>query len=468
MKVLRELEAACKEENDELMKMCSPSVVTVLKAIGVKNVVFMREVAFACGSRDIASPALMLIGLSMIGWAPPADGLMERMRKPEASVEDFLAGREARNAKILKAMKSSGDTELDTEAYKKTLEERERGVLCGPYASMEELPFTDVALVPRHGIWEQHGGAVERSCRNIDDMLVEEQNSTVGTVSSHRPTDPDGLVSQTRAIRCRFPKAPLVGWPCDLEKAYKQVPGNPKQLQWIIIVVWDPAEGKPVFFVAFCQLFGGKSPPLNFARYAAWIVEAAAVLFGLPATHCVDDIIGIEPVDRATSGNMAFKAFCSLAGWKISAGKSPMPSNRFVVIGVALDLSPVPNDDAILKVSEARVEQLEKILLEIKAKRRLGSGEAASLTGKLGFSLCASFGRFGRAKLRPFIRRSNEHRSGWNQQLDAACDFWLALFGCYVPRRIPMQLESLESVVSYSDGEGAKAGLGIAIWSSRC
>ena len=31
-----------------------------------------------------------------------------------------------------------------------------------------------------------------------------------------------------------------------------------------------------------------------------------------------------------------------------------------------------------------------------------------------------------------------------------------------------MQLESLESVVSYSDGEGAKAGLGIAIWSSRC
>ena len=157
-KVLRELEAACKEENDELMKMCSPSVVTVLKAIGVKNVVFMREVAFACGSRDIASPALMLIGLSMIGWAPPADGLMERMRKPETSIEDFLAGREARNAKILKAMKSSGDAELDTEAYKKTLEEKERGVLCGPYASMEELPFTDVALVPRHGIWEQHGG----------------------------------------------------------------------------------------------------------------------------------------------------------------------------------------------------------------------------------------------------------------------------------------------------------------------
>ena len=36
------------------------------------------------------------------------------------------------------------------------------------------------------------------------------------------------------------------------------------------------------------------------------------------------------------------------------------------------------------------------------------------------------------------------------------------------PRPIPVWLEGLETVISYSDGKGAKAGLEIAVWSSRC
>ena len=39
---------------------------------------------------------------------------------------------------------------------------------------------------------------------------------------------------------------------------------------------------------------------------------------------------------------------------------------------------------------------------------------------------------------------------------------------CYTPRTIPVGLKGLDTVISYSDGEGAKAGLGIAMWSSRC
>ena len=77
--------------------------------------------AFLCGSRDIASPAFLLIGLPMIGWSPPADGLMERVRPPENSISEFLAEGESRNAKILRSAKSTGDDELDKEAYKKTI-----------------------------------------------------------------------------------------------------------------------------------------------------------------------------------------------------------------------------------------------------------------------------------------------------------------------------------------------------------
>ena len=91
-------------------------------------------------------------------------------------------------------------------------------------------------------------------------MLKGCQNETVGMVSSHRTTDPDGLVSQARAVRRRYPKARLCGWPCDLEKAYKQVPGDPILLWLTIIVMWAPALQRPEFFVPLCQLFGGNPP----------------------------------------------------------------------------------------------------------------------------------------------------------------------------------------------------------------
>ena len=467
-KLLRKLADACSRENEELLEACAPSVQAVLKSFGRKNVALMREIAYTCNSRDVASPAFMLIGLPMLGWAPGADGLMVRVKEPEVSINDFLAEREERNRKLFEAMKPSSDPELDKAAFTKTMAEVDRGVLEGPFLSMAELPWADVALVPRHGIWEMHGGATESTCRCIDDMLMGEQNSTVGTVSSHRPTDPDGLAAQVRAVRRRFPSNRLQGWPCDLEKAYKQVPAAPHQLKWTVIVMWSTLHGHPVFFCTRCQLFGGKSPPLNFARYAAWLCEAASALFLLATSHCVDDVISVEPEEIAASGNISFKLLCHLTGWAVSPSKAPAPENYFLVIGVVLDLTQVPDGEAVLKIAPKRIEQLTALLNRIEAIGRLGSGEAASLTGKLGFTLCASFGRFGRAKLRPYIRRCNESRVALNPQIRSANRFWLQFLASYTPRPIPAWLDGMEMVVSYSDGEGAEAGLGIAVWSSKC
>ena len=193
----------------------------------------------------------------------------------------------------------------------------------------------------------------------------------------------------------------------------------------------------------------------------------AGSLFAIPLTHCVDDIICVEPEELVDSGHLAFKILCTATGWAISSNKAPPPSAAFLVIGVVLDLSKTPDGDAVLQVSAKRVAQLEKILGEIKRTAKLGPGAAASLTGKLGFSLCACFGRFGRAKLRPLIRRAGENRTGMNVQIESAIDFWATFFRRYMPRPVPMFLEDPDTVVSYSDGEGSHAGVGIAVWSSR-
>ena len=64
-RTLRGLAAACEPENEELLSMVEPSVAAVLKAIGNKNVALMREIWYACGARDISSPAVLLVGLPM-------------------------------------------------------------------------------------------------------------------------------------------------------------------------------------------------------------------------------------------------------------------------------------------------------------------------------------------------------------------------------------------------------------------
>ena len=185
---------------------------------------------------------------------------MGRTRPPKISVDEFMRDRTQRNAKITAATKSSGDDILEKESYEETILEVQRRILQGPYDSLDAVPFDNVALVPRHGIWEQHGGAEEPSVRCIDDMLCGGQNDTVGTVSAHQPTDPDGLVAQTRAVPRRYPRESLEGGPCDLEKAYKQVASDPEMIRLVIIILWSVHHGRPHYFGPLCQLFGGKSP----------------------------------------------------------------------------------------------------------------------------------------------------------------------------------------------------------------
>eukprot|EP00973_Karenia_brevis_P003358 462885-Karenia_brevis.AAC.1 len=147
----------------------------------------------------------------MLGWAPPASGLMPRIKAPEQSLDEWLAGREERNQGLVKRVRSSGDFELDALALLKSYDEVGAGVLLGPFESLSELPVADPALAIRHGIWECHGESESPSVRDIDDLLAGEQNSTAGTVCAHRPTDVDGLAAQIRALCDRHPQSKFAG-----------------------------------------------------------------------------------------------------------------------------------------------------------------------------------------------------------------------------------------------------------------
>ena len=130
------------------------------------------------------------------------------------------------------------------------------------------------------------------------------------------------------------------------------------------------------------------------------------------------------------------------------------------------DLRGYPSSPMMLRPAPARVEELTATLSDIWAKRCLAPGLAGKVFGRLLFNSSQYFGRYGRSMLRAFGRRQHETgRIAWNRQLEAACAFWVPRLRTGRPREIPVDMQSVPLVVSYSDGEGASAGVGVAVWS---
>jgi hypothetical protein len=118
--------------------------------------------------------------------------------------------------------------------------------------------------------------------------------------------------------------------------------------------------------------------------------------------------------------------------------------------------------DPLVSVTEKRLEALA--IRRILIAKILGSGQASSLAGKLGFTITAAFGRVGRAKLRPVINRAYSRAKDLDLRLCSCLLWWLRLFSIYRPRPVPASLECLPTIISYSDGEGKYAGVGAAAW----
>ena len=323
---VKDLAQAVRKENEWLVSRTHPDIRVVLEAWGdMKNICLMRELHFVTGNLDYSVTIGLVLGLPMLGWTAPAAGNMERVRAPLVDLAEWEASRGRRNAKVMAVTGPSGDDELDRAAWAKSLKELELKVIQGPYENFDDLPVQEPSLAPRQGIWEAHGAAVERSVRVIDNLLLGEQNETTGSTHSHRPTDVDALMAQTRVVAEASPSDELSGWPSDYEKAYKQVPAKPAQKRHVVLAQWNPLSNKICFWLVLSQVFGGRTPPINFARYPAWFCWIMACLFSVAVSHCVDDVICVERRSTVMSGWRAWLMLCEVSGWRISADKSPPP-----------------------------------------------------------------------------------------------------------------------------------------------
>ena len=262
-----------------------------------------------------------------------------------------------------------------------------------------------------------------------------------------------------------FPKEKLAGFPSDFKGAYRQVPACPYQAEDFTVATWDPDLLCTVFFIAVSQLFGSGNAPLNFTRYPDFCCRSIGALLAIASVHCVDDMLVVEILKTIESAYSAWREFAELCGWDVPDSKSPPPSSIFRALGAMVDLSLFPNGPLRFCPAEDRITGLLSTLGDILTTETLPPALAGKIYGKLMFLSSQYFGRLGRALLRAFSRRQHEKgRRTLNPQIIAAIKFWMSNMRRLKPREIPISLSDRPVYISYSDGEGETADVGVALW----
>ena len=102
----------------------------------------------------------------------------------------------------------------------------------------------------------------------------------------------------------------------------------------------------------------------------------------------------------------------------------------------------------MVAVTQRRIQSINTVIKNVLDVGRLSSGDAAALAGKLGFAITATFGKIGRAKIRPIILRAYSRITHLSANLECRLRWWLRYLRQYRPRPVPMSLGDLPTIIS--------------------
>lgn len=247
--------------------------------------------------------------------------------------------------------------ELDRVTWEKTLQEKDKGWISGPFwlQEMERMMAGHPWIVTRRFPLQQ-----KDKVRLMDDCLSSGLNSAFSAANKLRLMAVDTLVALFLCIaRCMksggcmrlvlsdgkvlsiSPSAHwdgdfnLVGRTLDLESAYKQATSHPED-QWCrSIVVWNPVDKTPSFFLTSALMFGSTAAVYAFNRLSKSLWHLQTSLLNILGTVYYDDFPMIEMQSTAGSARACSEQLLRLLGWQFAEGKKALPfDNVFTVLGI--------------------------------------------------------------------------------------------------------------------------------------
>eukprot|EP00435_Cladocopium_sp_Y103_P057245 s2074_g19.t1 len=320
-------------------------------------------------------------------------------------MEALLAGLDQFNEKVKQQMTMRQDEALETETWKETVKEIEKGWVFED----TDQSWGGKCVARRFGI---HQG---QKTRVIDDCSVCGLNQTVGLQERFVLQ----AVDQMCAMLCwslryagNSPHCPIVGRTFDLKAAYKQFGLSRADRDLLRIAVRDPDREQPILLGLNSLPFGGVGSVAGFLRVslATWFTGMAGLK--ICWTGYFDDFSAISRKELQSNTTWAVDSLFSLIGldYARDGPKAPEFGEVFKMLGVQIDTTQAPDGIITVGHTEDRKIELAAAFEEAIQRAKLETKVAESLRGRMVFYECFAAGRTTNLLLKDFGKLCREGR----------------------------------------------------------
>ena len=264
----------------------------------------------------------------------------------------------------------------------------------------------------------------------------------------------------------------LSGRCLDLKAAYKQLALAPADRSNAVIAVLDPGDESVKFFISCALPFGATGAAMAFNRAARAMREVLQRFLRLPVVNYFDDFPHVDVESMAVRSQVVMEEAMRTLGRGIAEEqkKRAPPAQRFVVLGVVIDLEKVSDGLVLVRNKPERAEELDAVIQELAQLRSFPPSMAAKVYGRLNFAEAQCSGRWLAPILEPVKQRALTGRAVKfvTHEISSSLDLAARLLRTAPPRRLRALTNEGPRLV-FTDGayEGGVASCGAVILSPR-
>ena len=353
-----------------------------------KRFLVLKEILMDMNYPDLGIVQEMMDGFDLIGNCGGGSALPPDFQPATLTARDLEIHSEQNNKAIMHSTKSSGTPEVDSELWRKTLEEEEKGWL----KRLKTIPHDGGRVSRRFAVVQSE------KVRPIDNYS-ESQINDAATVINKCTVDGVDTIAATIArtmkeLRAKGLPTSLLGRSFDLKSAYRQLAVSDKSLKWARLAVFSPADKQTHCFQQYSLPFGARSSVVAFLRCAR-MLQWLALKLDIIVTCYFDDYVCISGPSLASNTAKCFETLLDLLGWKYdkSGDKADEMSDTIAALGVVFDLYRTKEGFVVVSNTEKRKADVCSQIQEAVQKGCITQHAAASLKGRLGFAEGQLFGR---------------------------------------------------------------------------
>ena len=262
------------------------------------------------------------------------------------------------------------------------------------------------------------------------------------------------LQSRCKQSQSGGQKQGLKGRTFDLKWAFKQLGVADEDLAFSKVVVWCPAERRPVVVSLKALPFGATGSVHGFCRCSLALWHIATSFLLLPLTVFFDDFTSVCLAEDTVSVEASMLLLFKLMGWQaaLTGSKASGFAECFVSLGIAYLLPKQPGLPVSLQNTEARRKEVATTCLRALHTDTFSPAESLAFAGRLRWLDAQTFGRVGRIAFRTILQHGMKPGRRAQTQLTTQLRDALTWVLENVPNAQPRAFYKQQSVNVFTDG----------------